>query len=247
MIFYFSGTGNSYSAAKQIADNIEGEQLLPIAGFTDFAKCEKEERIGIAFPCYMGDAPKAVLEFKKELFHKVDTSSIYTFVIITYNHSDAATYLGFKEDVDAWFRVRMPQSDIYNSKAATKKVKDRLLEEAGEKLTSFSKDILLKKHTIMYKKVPGLATIAKIANQTLMYKDTGSKLYADNKCTKCKLCMKVCPMGNISFDKEPKWGARCESCFGCINRCPQEAIQFGKKTRDKERYINPDFVDVFYR
>jgi len=39
MIFYFSGSGNSYVVAKQIADKIEGEQVVPLARFKDFKQC----------------------------------------------------------------------------------------------------------------------------------------------------------------------------------------------------------------
>lgn len=246
MIFYFSGAGNSYAAALQVAESIDGERVVPLAKFKDFKQCQKEERIGIVFPCYMGEAPRIVKQFKDELVKKVDTSNIYVFVIITYNHSDAATYLEFKDTVDAWFRVRMPQSDIYNAKAATLEVENKLLTDATRKIGAFAEDIRQKKHTVMYKRIPVLATIAKVANRTLMYKNMGSKLYADDHCTKCQQCLKFCPVSNITFEKGLIWGNQCQSCFGCINRCPQNAIQFGKKTIGKKRYVNPNFKTVYY-
>jgi len=49
----------------------------------------------------------------------------------------AGSYLDFKEDVDAWFKVKMPEID------------------------SFAKDILNKKATIMYRPIPGMRFISK--------------------------------------------------------------------------------------
>lgn len=46
MIFYFSGAGNSYAVAKKIADQIEGEQLVPLARFKDFKQCDNAIQVG---------------------------------------------------------------------------------------------------------------------------------------------------------------------------------------------------------
>jgi len=79
-----------------------------------------------------------------------------------------------------------------------------------------------------------------------MYKDFDKKLYTDDKCIKCKQCIKYCPVQNITFDDKPVWGNNCVNCFGCVNRCPKNAIQVGKKTKNKKRYVHPDYKNICY-
>lgn len=47
-----------------------------------------------------------------------------------------------------------------------------------------------------------------------------------NKCSSCKLCEKICPKNNISFDGngKPQWGRDCMLCFYCELKCPEDAI-----------------------
>jgi NAD-dependent dihydropyrimidine dehydrogenase PreA subunit/flavodoxin len=246
MIFYFSGAGNSYAVAKQIAERLDGETVVPLAGFKDFSKSANSERIGFAFPCYCGKAPRIVLDFKNELFQHIDRNGKYVYAVITFMHSPAGSYLDFKEEVDAWFKVKMPQSDIYNSNALKPEKAKALLAKSRITIDSFAKDILSKKPTVMYHNVPGMRFISNQANNFFMYKDFDKKLYADEKCTKCKQCTRLCPVQNISFNGCPVWGERCVSCFSCINRCPQSAIQAGDKTHSKRRYVHPDYKRIYY-
>jgi Pyruvate/2-oxoacid:ferredoxin oxidoreductase delta subunit/flavodoxin len=239
MIFYFTGSGNSYAVAKQIAERIEGEQVIPLARFNDFQLCDTAERIGIVFPCYCASAPDIVLDFKKKLFKRINKTGKYVFAVITYAHSPAGSYLDFKEDVDAWFRVKMPENDIYGAYAPSPQKEKTLLAQSVVEIDRFAKDILNKKAVIMYRDIPGLRFVSKQANKALMYKNFDKKLYADDKCVKCKQCIKYCPVQNITFDNKPVWGENCASCFGCVSRCPQNAIQAGKRTQGKRRYVHP--------
>lgn len=51
------------------------------------------------------------------------------------------------------------------------------------------------------------------------------------KCTGCGLCVKLCPMSNITMaDKTAVSGSRCTMCYRCISKCPKQAITLlGKK------------------
>lgn len=74
--------------------------------------------------------------------------------------------------------------------------------------------------------------------------------HANNKCTKCGLCLKICPVNNIKMkDGNIKWNGRCEQCMACIQYCPAEAIQFGNKTLNRKRYRNPnvDYLKVLLK
>jgi len=55
-----------------------------------------------------------------------------------------------------------------------------------------------------------------------------SRLFRVNreKCTACGLCMKQCPTGNITEDKDgcPVWDRSCLLCLNCEMKCPKDAI-----------------------
>ena len=65
--------------------------------------------------------------------------------------------------------------------------------------------------------------------------------FADEKCTACGICAKLCPSRNIVITEgKPVWQHRCEQCFACLQWCPEEAIQYGKNTKNKKRYHHPE-------
>jgi flavodoxin/Pyruvate/2-oxoacid:ferredoxin oxidoreductase delta subunit len=47
-----------------------------------------------------------------------------------------------------------------------------------------------------------------------------------NKCNACGICVKLCPMGNITKDKSgrPIWGRNCILCLTCEMNCSKDAI-----------------------
>jgi flavodoxin/ferredoxin len=47
------------------------------------------------------------------------------------------------------------------------------------------------------------------------------------KCSACGLCMRECPVDNISADAQgqPVWGRECILCWYCEMKCPEEAIR----------------------
>jgi MinD superfamily P-loop ATPase len=63
---------------------------------------------------------------------------------------------------------------------------------------------------------------------------------ADEKCTSCGTCARVCPVQNIIMENEkPSWKHHCELCLACLHFCPVAAIQMGPKTATRGRYKNP--------
>ncbi|OHD26248.1 MAG: hypothetical protein A2Y38_23595 [Spirochaetes bacterium GWB1_59_5] len=54
----------------------------------------------------------------------------------------------------------------------------------------------------------------------------GSMYIADDTCTSCGLCARVCPAQAIVMrDGAPTWSPRCVDCNRCINACPTASIQ----------------------
>jgi NAD-dependent dihydropyrimidine dehydrogenase PreA subunit len=54
----------------------------------------------------------------------------------------------------------------------------------------------------------------------------GSMYIADDTCTSCGLCERVCPARAIVMeDGRPRWTPKCSDCNRCINVCPSASIQ----------------------
>lgn len=59
------------------------------------------------------------------------------------------------------------------------------------------------------------------------------------KCVKCGLCEKVCPVKNILRPNgSPEWQHNCVECLSCLHVCPKQAIDCGDVTKGRKRYIH---------
>ena len=45
-----------------------------------------------------------------------------------------------------------------------------------------------------------------------------------DKCIKCGLCSKLCPVNNIDMKEYPEWHNSCELCMRCLSFCPVNAV-----------------------
>ncbi|NLT52636.1 MAG: 4Fe-4S binding protein [Ignavibacteria bacterium] len=45
-----------------------------------------------------------------------------------------------------------------------------------------------------------------------------------NICKQCNLCVRECPVNNISMDPYPKLSDKCIRCYKCLNSCPVNAF-----------------------
>ncbi|MBR8748506.1 hypothetical protein IX317_000165 [Fusobacterium sp. DD29] len=55
------------------------------------------------------------------------------------------------------------------------------------------------------------------------------KPLTNDKCVKCGLCARICPMGSISLEDPSQVTGICIKCCACVKRCPQEAKYYDDK------------------
>jgi flavodoxin/NAD-dependent dihydropyrimidine dehydrogenase PreA subunit len=98
------------------------------------------------------------------------------------------------------------------------------------------KPIFLKSmyNTAGFKKNPNLPIEEIISSMDNSY-------HADDKCTSCNTCVKLCPVHNIKLiDDKPVWHHHCETCLACIKWCPQKAIHgYGELPKS---YHHPEVI-----
>ena len=224
MLFYFTATGNSLYAAKQI-------EAAPIS-IPQIMKTEKldfeADAIGIVTPVYGHEAPEMVREF----MHKAKFRTDYFYMVLTYGnrHGGAAElakklciecgitprYINTLLMVDNW----LPSFDMDEQRRLDKKVDTQLAQIIA--------DIRVRRHYI------AAATDAdRAAHQQFLDRMRSQPadiwqhlIRVTDDCTGCGICEKVCPSGSIRVveGKAVYTSGKCQTCLACAHACPRKAI-----------------------
>ncbi len=248
-IYYFTGTGNSLKAAKDLCEKLNGCELIPIAKLWEKEDLSStSEKVGFFFPLYYSGLPKIVLDFVKEL--NVDKSN-YFFAGVTsaedindYPLQQLEKILRAKgKRLNAGLLINMPNNYIIGYDITSEKVQIDFFEKAKKKIDEFSEVVNSRKDNLdssVFKKDVGRSEKVNDWFQAEV-NDLDKSFHIDDNCTSCGICEKVCPVKNIVLtDGIPQWKHKCQQCLACINLCPEKVIQFGEKTIKTGRYNHPD-------
>jgi NAD-dependent dihydropyrimidine dehydrogenase PreA subunit/flavodoxin len=263
MIFYFSGTGNSYQVAKQLAVSCD-DRLISIAdavyGGAGNAEADSHtvendyiyelkdgERIGFVFPVYAWGPPPVVGHFVSGLKLQ-NYKSNYTYAVTTCGDNIGRT-MGFLEghlkrkgmNLDSAYSVRMPNNYVIMFDVDSEEEVKAKFAEAEIRLKEIAETIKNRKKG-EFKLHKGLFDSAlSIINPMFSKHALDTKPFrVDDSCTGCGICQRICNTRTIKVDGRPSWGKECTQCLACLHICPVNAIQYGKGTVRKGRYMNPE-------
>jgi len=253
MIFYFSGTGNTLSVAKRIAEATD-ERLIAIADAIKEKKYSYQiqdgERIGFCFPIHGWRPPFIVRDFIKQL-HIAGANGHYVYAFATCGDDVGLTFNYLRQDLqiaglplDSCFSVIMPESYMFPLIDVIDKP-EKAKEKRTEGLKKADKYIpyIINKETglqlINESHWPRTNSIV-IGGYFVKHWVTDSKFSVDaDLCARCGKCAKVCPVQNIAAPagELPEWqhNGLCTTCFACYHHCPKHAINFGHRTKGKRQ------------
>ncbi len=227
MVFYFTGTGNSLYAAKQL----DGELVSIPQIFHRKDQVYEADVIGIVCPVYGHEMPGMVKEFLRKARFCTD----YLYLVLTYgNIHGRATELAEQEleasgkKADYINTLKMvdnflPGFDMEEQTAAAPEKK------VEEHLGRIKEDILSRRRWIQPVSESDREWHRKfLAGRGSVSADQWKNVYlVTDNCIGCGICTRVCPAGCIGLkdQKAVYTGKNCQMCMACIHHCPQNAIR----------------------
>lgn len=252
MILYFSGTGNTQWAARQIAQSLN-EELLYIPDLIREGRYEftlkEEERLGFCFPTHGWQPPRIVREFiRRSMFHVPNSAYCWALTTCGDNTGEAMTIFT-KEcaakglELAALFSVIMPETYVCLPFMYTDTA-----ERENEKIGK-ARVLLMHIADTVRNREKGIRELEKGAIPRIYSYVIGGyfnrRMITDKKftvdtdiCIQCGKCAKVCPVDNIK-GTPPLWlhEGKCTCCLACYHYCPVHAINYGSITRRRGQYF----------
>jgi ferredoxin len=251
LLFYFTGTGNSLSAAKQLCGRIGDCELAAIAPAEGPAGkiLPDADRLGIVTPVYFFGLPSLVAVFAGRL----DLSRAkYVFAVATMGGSGGSAALRQLDGIlrrgnagkglDAGYTVRMPGNYILMYEVPQGGRQQEILRKAGRQIGEIA-GLVNRGHRARLAWSPLASLVHGVMYPRFVsgVHDGDRRFTVDDRCTSCGTCEAVCPVGNIRLMAgRPAWLHRCEQCLACLHLCPTGAIQAGAGTEGRARYRHPE-------
>lgn len=244
MIFYFSGTGNSQLAAKQVAEITADEVVFINPLLRDEERrtfCSKRPLVFVA-PTYAWRLPRVVERWIRQTRFE-GSREAYFILTCGGGCANAAAYAQ-KLCANKGLRfcglasVVMPENYVAmfqtpseaESRSITEKAKPEIAALAGriqrgetfpQEAVSFGGRLLSGPVNALY--------------YPLVVHDRGFTV--SDGCISCTKCAQRCPLGNIDMvNGRPVWKGNCTHCMACIGGCPTEAIEYKSNSKGKRRY-----------
>ena len=235
MIFYFSGTGNSAWAARQLA-KLTGDEACDITVLNELPDLADARQIGFVFPVYAWGVPEIMANFAK----KLPKAQVFTFGVCTCGGDAGHTMKRFSKlyPLSSSYSLVMPNNYIIGSDTDEEGEIHQKITTARAELERISGEIQQQEKVYRVHE-GGLAGLKSgLVNFGFnRFARSAKPFFAEGICNGCGLCTANCPAHAITLqDGKPTWAAQCYQCMRCINECPRQAIQYGKATAGRRRY-----------
>lgn len=256
IIYYFTGTGNSLFAAKKIAAKTQAPLVTATSAIREDIIDIEADCVGFVFPVQDFKPPKII----RELIEKLRSlEGKYVFALCTAGLTPGKTLKVFEKLIEkqggklsAGFALLMPHNGI-GSGLFSLSEHEKMLMAATEKLEKISGYIAERKtgtvettglfsalvlSGMCFKMVP---ILFRLFAQVLKHGWESLGFHADDSCSGCGICEKICPVRNIILSSgKPVWSDYCVGCFACVHWCPSASIQLGTADMSIRLYHHPE-------
>lgn len=245
MVFYFSGTGNSQFAAKQIAAELNDELIFINESLKKGEKMTFHSEHPLVFiaPNYAWRLPEVVEQWIRQT--KFEGNQNAYFILTCGSHTGAnAAFYAKKLCVETGFTwrglaaVQMPKNNLALYGAFGSGECRAIIERAKPVFSALAGQIA--QDDAFHEAPVSLAGRFLSGPFHVLYyrfyiKDKGFKV--SDVCISCGKCAQRCPLNNIDMvNGKPIWKGNCTHCMACICGCPTEAIEYKSISKGKRRY-----------
>jgi ferredoxin/flavodoxin len=234
-IYFFSGTGNTYLAAKKITETLQKNEcsvnLIPI----EKAKPDEidlSKTIGLGFTIACWNTYPFVRNFYENL-PAANGTEIFIFTTMgdsSLRMAENTAYIlskkGYKVIGAKGFRmpnnfinVRPHRENEIRVRKSYLQIEDFASDMLNNASAPRKTNLFFRSCYIISKFITNMWK-CKISQRIMRFKTI------KEKCIKCKLCFEICPSGNISYYEYPVFDKnKCLFCLRCISYCPPQAIR----------------------
>lgn len=237
IICYFSGTGNTKKVVDKFAEEFVANGW-EVSLFRVEDKCKIDfsefDSVGIAYPVHAFNAPPIVVDFCKKMPKLKQKKQLYILKTsgepLKINNISSVKICSILKRkgyiLNNEYHYVMPYNMIFrHSNAMAYK-----MWTTAERLIGIDcKDIIDKKKSKLsyFPMKHFIAFVMRIEHWGGKF--NGKKYKVNDKCVHCNMCVKNCPVNNISIDENGNFhfGKNCIMCMRCSFMCPADAFKIG--------------------
>jgi len=244
-MFYFSGTGNSKYVAELFCQHGKA-QCHSIEEKVNFENLiDAEDVIGFCYPVYFSSVPRMMREFAARHIKALKGKKLIVFCtqfMLSGDGSRAFVKLFPENYIEVIYTEHffMPNNmpDVPILPMASDKSIEKSLARANRKMESVCRHIqdgkIKKRGFSILSRTFGMP---QSVFMEAVERRANRAVNIDSDCTKCGLCVEICPMENFSVeDGQIKHKHNCTMCYRCINACPEKAISVLLSGKIKKQY-----------
>ena len=244
VMFYFSGTGNSKHIAELFSANMNAacHSIEEERDFTELV--EANETIAFCYPVYMSRVPRIMREFVGKYMESLESKKVIIFctqMLLSGDGARAFAVLFPRNYVETIYAEHffMPNNvtNVFILPETSGKLIKKYLQCSERKMGKVCSDISVGKIKKRGFNV-GSRALGLIQGVFLSAaeKKANNSVKITSDCTKCGICVKVCPMDNLVYENEITHRHNCTMCYRCINKCPHKAITVVFHGKVKKQY-----------
>lgn len=254
IIFYFSGTGNTWYAAKALQKALIESETLCLSIESELLSDDylneiisKSEQIIIGYPIYGSLCPEPMKRFIARLPKQEVKKPIAVFCTQAYMSGDGANYLEETFINKGYYLTQTLELKMSNNfyvpifvrafKVGDQEKIDKRNDKAVTAINEFAGYIRNRQKSIKQPNIIEKA-LGNLQRREINkhIKKVNDALYADDTCIKCGLCVKLCPEKNIELEEKVVFDSHCAACMRCYQSCPISAIQITAASKDMMKY-----------
>ena len=255
VIFYFSGTGNTWWVADRIKKQLDAKDINADIVSVDAVDAKKADwwiktadLVLFGWPVYGSDLPEPMKRFIDGLLVVGKGKHVHTFCTqMAFSGDGAWSYHRHFADkglvIDTAEHFFMPSNvSVMGGPLAPPKSEEkirRIMERCERHIEAYAERLMMGRQRIRGKRSFPLGILQR-APYRLFYRRMQGLVGVDaSRCTQCGLCAALCPSDNIRVDPGPVFAGRCDLCMRCYAFCPECAITYKGRLRDIDKNGKP--------